>query len=183
MNLPTLRTAAEIMVILVWCRHFLAAARTFSMAKGELPSRKIHVFTLALAVMTIVSFRGRFEERAVIPGLIVLIASAALFEWARRSVRGKFFSYIYSNDTPEFLWTSGPYAYIRNPFYSSYMLSYFAAAIMFPGIVSFAVVAGMILYFYAAARHEEKKFGRSPLATEYDAYRRRTGRFIPRFRR
>jgi len=151
------------------------------MPKGESPSPKIHVFTLALAVMVLASANGRFEERAVIPGLIVLIASAALFEWARRSVQGRFFSYIYSNDTPQFLWTSGPYAYIRNPFYSSYMLSYFAAAIMFPGVVSFAVVVGMIFYFYAAARHEERKFGRSQLATEYDAYRRRTGRFIPRF--
>ena len=31
-----------------------------------------------------------------------------------------------------------------------------------------------------AARYEERKFQRSPLAEEYRVYKQRTGRFIPR---
>jgi protein-S-isoprenylcysteine O-methyltransferase Ste14 len=179
----TLRTAVQIAAILVWMRHLGGAARTFSMAKGEAPSRLIYFFTLAIAIMVFGSFNAPFARRMTIPGLIGLGGSIALFEWARQSVQGKVFSYIFSNDTPEFLWTSGPFAYIRNPFYASYLLSYFSVAIMFPGIASLIVVVGMTIYFTAAARHEERKFERSPLAAEYAAYRRRTGRFIPRLRR
>ena len=164
-------------------RHFGGAARTFSRAKDEFPSPLIYCFTLAIALLFFQSFTGPFERRMAIPGLTGLAGSIALFEWARRSVKGKVFSYIFSNDTPEFLWTSGPYTYIRNPFYASYLLSYFAAAIMFPGVVSLAVVIGMTIYFNLAARLEERKFERSPLAPEYNVYRRRTGRFIPRLRR
>jgi protein-S-isoprenylcysteine O-methyltransferase Ste14 len=179
----TLKTVVQIAAILVWMRHLGGAARTFSRVRGEVPSRLIYCITLAFAIMVFGSFNTPFEGRMAIPGLIGLGGSIALFEWARESVKGKVFSYIFSKDTPEFLWTSGPYAYIRNPFYASYLLSYFAAAIMFPGISSLIVVVGMTIYFHAAARHEERKFERSPLAVEYEAYRRRTGRFIPRLRR
>jgi protein-S-isoprenylcysteine O-methyltransferase Ste14 len=183
MHTLSLRTAVQIAAILVWIRHFGGAARTFSRAKGEVPSPLIYFFSMAIGIMIYGSFSTPFETRMVIPGLIGLSGSIALFEWARQSVRGKMFSYIFSNDTPEFLWTSGPYAYIRNPFYASYLLSYFAAAIMFPSIASLVVVVGMTIYFNAAARFEERKFARSPLAKEYEAYRRRTGRFIPSLRR
>jgi protein-S-isoprenylcysteine O-methyltransferase Ste14 len=179
----TLRAAVQIAAFAVWMRHFGGAARTFSRAKGETPSPLIYLFTLAIWILAYQSFRGRFEERMAIPGLIALGGSLTLFEWTRRSVRGKVFTYIFSNDTPQFLWTSGPYAYIRNPFYASYLLSYYAAASMFPGVASLVVVVGMTIYFNVAVRREERKFERSPLATEYDAYRRRTGRFIPHLQR
>ena len=55
-------------------------------------------------------------------------------------------------------------------------------ALMFPSFGAFGVVAGMIVYFTAAARFEEAKFKRSPLAADYEAFVRRTGRFIPKFR-
>jgi protein-S-isoprenylcysteine O-methyltransferase Ste14 len=38
----------------------------------------------------------------------------------------------------------------------------------------------MILFFFLAARLEERKFARSPMAREYEKYRQQTGRFIPR---
>jgi len=179
MTLP-LRQIVQTVAVVVWVRHFTGAARTFSPPKGERPSRTIYMFTLAMGILSYRLFNSRFETRLVIPGLVAFFGSLFLFEWARWSVRGKYFSYIYSKDTPQFIWTSGPYAYIRNPFYASYLLSYIGAALMFPGLTAFAVVAAMIAYFVSAARFEERKFASSPLAAEYAAYRRRTGRFIPR---
>ena len=166
--------------MVVWVRHFLGAARTFSMPKGETPSPLIYVFTLGVGVLAFQSVTGSFEERMAVPGVIGLIGSLVLFEWARQSVRGKPFSYIYSKDIPQFLWPSGPYAFIRNPFYASYLLAYFAVAMTFPGVASLAVVVGMTIYFNVAARQEERKFERSPVAAEYASYRKRTGRFVPR---
>lgn len=175
----SLRQIVEGVGVVVWLCHFAGAARTFSPPKGEAPSPTIYFFSAATVVLGYRLFNAPLETRLVIPGLAAFVGSLILFEWTRRSVKGRFFSYIYSKDTPQFIWTSGPYKYIRNPFYASYLLSYIGAAMMFPGVAAFAVVAAMILYFASAARFEERKFASSPLAAEYEAYRRRTGRFIP----
>ena len=180
MNAQSLRHFIQAVAVLVWTYQLAGAARTFSAAKGERPSPVIQLFPLAMAVFIYSAFKTPLETRLVIPGLLSLVGSFILFEWARRSVRQRFFSYVFSRDTPEFLWTSGPYAYIRNPFYASYILSYFGAAMMFPGISALVVLVAMIVFFGLAARHEERKFARSPLGAEYEAYRKRTGRFIPR---
>ena len=111
---------------------------------------------------------------------IGLIGSLVLFEWAQRTIRGRHFSYIFSADTPAFLCTDGPYAYIRNPFYSSYLLAMISTAIMMPTPIRGAIVLAMIGYFTAAAVWEERKFARSAVATEYARYKRRTGRFLPK---
>jgi protein-S-isoprenylcysteine O-methyltransferase Ste14 len=38
------------------------------------------------------------------------------------------------------------------------------------------------VYFWFASTFEERKFARSPVAKEYEEYKRRTGRFFPRIR-
>jgi protein-S-isoprenylcysteine O-methyltransferase Ste14 len=105
-----------------------------------------------------------------------------LFAWARHSIRGQYFSYVFSNDTPALLWTGGPFRYIRNPFYASYLLAMASVAMMLPGLIRFLVFAATALLLTSAARHEEQKFANSPLAGEYESYRQRTGRFLPAFR-
>jgi protein-S-isoprenylcysteine O-methyltransferase Ste14 len=39
----------------------------------------------------------------------------------------------------------------------------------------------MVVYFVAAALHEERKFARSGLAADYAGYMEVTGRFLPKF--
>ena len=116
----------------------------------------------------------------VVPGCVGMACAWALFEWARRSIRGQYFSYLFSNDTPTQLWTGGPFAYVRNPFYASYLLAMASVALMLPGSIRVLVFAGTAWLLATAARHEERKFARSPFAREYEAYRARTGRFIPK---
>ena len=50
-----------------------------------------------------------------------------------------------------------------------------------PGIFRGLVVLGMVGYFWAAAVFEERKFARSAMAKDYEVYKQRTGRFIPKF--
>jgi protein-S-isoprenylcysteine O-methyltransferase Ste14 len=118
----------------------------------------------------------------VATGAIGLLASLVLFEWARRAVRGRLFSYIFSSDAPEFICRDGPFAYIRNPFYASYLLAMMSTAVMMPSAFRFLVVLAMVAYFTAAAVYEERKFARSPVAAEYAHYKAMTGRFVPRWR-
>jgi protein-S-isoprenylcysteine O-methyltransferase Ste14 len=164
----------------VFFRHLQGAVRTFSLVKGERPARKINFFPLAMVAILIAGSRSTLNSWLVLPGLAGFTASLALFEWARATVRGKFFSYAYSNDTPQFLMDQGPYAYIRNPFYTSYLTAYASAIVLFPGWITGAVFVGMFWFLLSAARHEERKFSRSALRLQYEAYKSRTGRFLPR---
>jgi len=182
MSFLTLRFVVRMMAIVVWIRHFSGAAQAFTRVEGERPPRTIQLFPLAIGALVYTTFNAPLEQRLIVPAVALLVLSLVLFEWARKSIRGHFFSWIYSNDTPEFLWASGPFAHIRNPFYASYMMSYIAVAMVFPAWLSVGVVVAMGVYFYLAARHEEKKFERSPIATEYSAYFKRTGRFLPKLR-
>lgn len=120
---------------------------------------------------------------AVIPGGLGLVAGVALFFWARVTIRDLFFSYINSRDVPQFVCSTGPYRWVRHPFYSSYLSSLLSMTVMFPNPVTFAGSILAFLSFNSAARFEESKFEGSPVAEEYTAYIQRTGRFIPRFGR
>ena len=183
MSFFTLRHLVEAVVLLVFGRHVTAALRTFSPVKGERPAPLLQLFPIAMGIVIYKALTAPIDARLAAFGLPVFGGSLALYEWARRTVRGKFFSYAFSKDTPQFLLTSGPYAYIRNPFYSSYLLSFAGGAILFPGIATLVTFGLMLLLFAKIARHEERKFEKSALSAEYEVYRCRTGRFIPKLGR
>ena len=182
MGFTILRVAVVGFAGFVFFHHLRGAVRTFSVVKGTRPPIQVHLFPLAILVILYQATRAPFHLWLAIPGLLGLAASLALFARARAAVRGKFFSYAYSDDPPRFLMKTGPYAYVRNPFYSSYLLSYLAAAILFPGVATLLVFVGMAWFLTAAARQEERKFATSDLAAEYESYRQQTGRFIPKLR-
>jgi protein-S-isoprenylcysteine O-methyltransferase Ste14 len=75
---------------------------------------------------------------------------------------------------------SGPYAYVRNPCYVSYLLIEMFTVVMWPSVWGLAVVLSMVGYYEWLARYEEQKFERSPVAAEYAQYKARTGRLVPR---
>lgn len=114
-------------------------------------------------------------------GVAGLAMAFALFNWAAASIRGRMFSYVLSDDTPQFLHTSGPYRYVRNPFYASYLLALIGTELLWPTIWGAIIAIAMVGYFEWVARFEERKFANSPVAAEYARYKARTGRLLPRF--
>jgi protein-S-isoprenylcysteine O-methyltransferase Ste14 len=116
-------------------------------------------------------------------GVAGLVLSLALFNWAALSIRGRTFSLAGHDDLPQFVHTSGPYSYIRNPFYASYILAGISTIVMWPSVWGALVVVIAIAYYAWLARFEEGKFERSPVATEYARYKARTGRLFPRLGR
>jgi protein-S-isoprenylcysteine O-methyltransferase Ste14 len=140
---------------------------------------------ISLALIGVLYHRQPLSLNAalVATGSVGLLAALALFEWARRTIRGHHFSYIFSSDTPTFLCTGGPYAYVRNPFYSSYLMAMASTTVMMPSLFRAAICVAMVIYFTAAAIWEERKFARSAVAAEYAAYKATTGRFVPKWRR
>jgi protein-S-isoprenylcysteine O-methyltransferase Ste14 len=165
--------------IFVFAWQLVGAGRTFRLPKGERPGFRHQLVPIPFILVLVLGIPRPLRVEFVVPGSIGLAGALVLFEWARRSIRGVYFSHVFSNDTPGLVWTGGPFAYVRNPFYASYLLSAASVLLMSPAIPPLVSFVLLIAFAGAAARHEERKFLNSSLRDEYRAYARRTGRFVP----
>ena len=179
MGIEGLRGTVSVFSAFVFGWQLWGAGRTFRLPAGEKPAFRHQLVPLTFIVVLMRSLSLPLVPGPVLPGCLGLAAALFLFEWARHSIRGRYFSYVFSRDVPGFLWTGGAFAYIRNPFYASYLLSAASVAVMFSDISVLLLFMLLFLFARAAARHEERKFLASPFREEYEAYARRTGRFVP----
>ncbi|MDZ7769633.1 MAG: isoprenylcysteine carboxylmethyltransferase family protein [Woeseiaceae bacterium] len=83
------------------------------------------------------------------------------------------------NDAPVELVTWGPYAHMRHPFYTSFLLALVAAALALPHATTFASLAYAFVALTLTARREERRLACSELSDDYLRYVRTTGRFFP----
>lgn len=172
------RVVALPICVFVW--QALYAVRTFRPVEGERGPGLAGL--ISLAFVALVANSGNEPVDLTLFGIACggFVAGLVLFEWARRTIRGQYFSWVFAADTPTFLFSAGPFAYVRNPFYTSYLLTMGATVLMLPNLFRAAVFLAMVIYFHAAALHEERKFARSALATDYERYKQSTGRFLPK---
>lgn len=86
---------------------------------------------------------------------------------------------IFGGNVPEAVCDTGPYRYIRHPFYASYIVGFTAALAAFPNV--FTALAWLVAtgFFVHGARHDEETIGESDLAGAHAAYRKHTGMFFP----
>jgi protein-S-isoprenylcysteine O-methyltransferase Ste14 len=86
------------------------------------------------------------------------------------------------HDQPHVLVTSGPYAVVRHPFYCAFTMMLLASVAAFPHAATVVLLACAMFQLNRTAAREERRLLTSALGAEYDAYMRRTGRFLPRGR-
>jgi len=111
--------------------------------------------------------------------LPLYVVSLTMFWCCVRINRAQPLSLAFSNDRPAHIVTRGPYAWVRHPFYLSYLLCWIAGALATGQWALLATVALMGWIYRRAAVKEEAKFTASPLAEEYRRYALRAGRFVP----
>jgi protein-S-isoprenylcysteine O-methyltransferase Ste14 len=126
--------------------------------------------------------RGSVTTAANIAGTVLTIGNLVLFWWAVRVTRTRRLSLAFSKDEPDFLNTDGPYAWVRHPFYTSYVTFWLATALESPGWAHWIVPVCMAGLYARAARMEEAKFASSGLAADYEAYKKSTGMILPTIR-
>lgn len=116
----------------------------------------------------------------LLTGLFLYVASLMLFWWSIASTRAAHrLTFAFAKDAPNFLVMTGPYRFIRHPFYTSYLLFWLSGALV-TGAWWLAVLLGiMAILYWTAARAEERKFASSGLSDEYRTYTTRTGMFLP----
>jgi len=107
------------------------------------------------------------------------VLSGALFAWGVATTRCGQLTAAFSEDAPAELITSGPFRFVRNPFYVSYLLAYLQAVLASRSPWSLLPLLGMWCIYRRAAALEEQKFRRSYLAKTYSRYAACTGRFLP----
>lgn len=73
----------------------------------------------------------------------------------------------------------GPYRRVRHPIYGCFITITFGLALMFRSYLLVAALASWLAASWWAAKAEEVLLS-ATLGERYDAYRRRTGRFLPK---
>ena len=112
--------------------------------------------------------------------ILLTTSSIFLFWLAARAIKKFNFDVIFSENIPESIVKTGPYRYIRHPFYSSYILTYLSIILMNFDLLASSLAALLIIYYYWAAHQEEKIFLRSHFNTEYSDHIKKTKMFFPR---
>jgi protein-S-isoprenylcysteine O-methyltransferase Ste14 len=108
------------------------------------------------------------------------ISFAVCWATVRESRNAKLLA-AFDEKLPHGLLRTGPYAVVRHPFYTSYLIQWIGWAIAAWTIWALVPVVMMVTIYTVAARDEEAKFARTDMADEYAEYMKTTGRFFPRF--
>ena len=136
--------------------------------------------SVAVGIALVVNRHGAsvWPDRAA---LMLVALSALLFAWGVRTVGRHRLTAAFSNDAPLELITSGPFRYLRNPFYASYLLAHAVPVMASRSAWSWLPLVWMAAIYTRAAQSEERKFLASPWAHDYRQYSARAGRFFPRW--
>jgi len=108
-------------------------------------------------------------------GVFLFCGGVLLNGWSRFARKNMASSWEMANDHR--LVTTGPYAWIRHPSYSSYLICILSVNFLIPSVLSLLLLLGIPAY-YSISRYEEELLI-SQFGDEYHRYMRQTGRFIP----
>jgi protein-S-isoprenylcysteine O-methyltransferase Ste14 len=184
----TLATATRdmwlpIVLSLVAFGSFSWALRGHFETAGRIPNgmRVLSLVSL-IAYLTYVGLIWWGSRRSAVRtalGLIGFVVATVLFWWTVRTTKRPRARMAYTDLDPDIIYTVGPYAYIRHPFYMSYIIFWISTAVLAgKGQVPWVLVLSM--WYIYLARNEERRFGLSALAAAYRCYQERTGMLLPR---
>jgi protein-S-isoprenylcysteine O-methyltransferase Ste14 len=115
-------------------------------------------------------------------GLLILFGVGLIGVTIRHlSLRRALGREIYAPPSESTLVTTGPYACVRNPLYVGATIALVGWTLLLRLNVLAVATLLMIVHFSLVAKWEEREL-RSRLGERYEAYRRATPAFLPRFR-
>lgn len=173
-----------IAISLVGFGSFSWALRGHFATAGKIPTgmRLLSLFSL----VSYMAYIGRLARQGceatmwTTVGLVGLASSIVLFWWTVTTTRRHRLRLAHTDADPDNIYTGGPYAHVRHPFYLSYIMFWISTALIAGGW-QWGPALILILWYIRIAQGEERRFRSSALATVYDTYRGRTGMLLPRF--
>ena len=181
MNVPHL--AATLVATLTWGGFFVAGNTCFRCARRKNALKTLLIWSGALCTAVELAGMALVQPRAGFWGWtgVSLYLLANVMLWWSLYVHGRERpAFVFTDANPVSLAHSGPYRVLRHPIYSAYLVAWLAAPLTTGQWWMLAMVAWMWLFYYRAARQEEKSFLASPFAPQYKIYQMRTGMFLPR---
>ncbi|HJV95159.1 MAG TPA: methyltransferase [Albitalea sp.] len=151
-----------------------AASRTRFRTIGRTPPRMKAIgasFAIAAMVNLVEIARADIGTGELVFALAFYATALGLFAWACAVNSRRPLTVAFSSDIPEHVVTSGPYRFMRHPFYAAYCLTWVAGAVASWSWNAALAAAVMVVQYVQAARLEEAKFAASPLAHGYREYR------------
>jgi protein-S-isoprenylcysteine O-methyltransferase Ste14 len=180
-----LRLAFIFWMVIPFLYFMTAGANTFTVPKlrdsGAVLGQISFVSGMACAIVMGL-FYGLWVPLAL-SGAVLALASLMLYEWTRRTVIDRNFYVGLSGEVPGAVCETGPYRFVRHPFYLSYTVAFVAVAVAFPSLIVVGVCLLNIGLFAHMAVDDERVLLASAMAPDYRAYRGRVWMFVPRIRR
>jgi protein-S-isoprenylcysteine O-methyltransferase Ste14 len=153
---------------------------------GDKTPGAVHVINaLSVAAITLFLFSlwatdGPDWRRAA--GFFLHLSAIVLFVWAILATRQNRPALAFAGKRPNHLFSWGPYAYIRHPFYTAYLLFWLGCVVATSSLVMVVLFVSLAAIYTLAALGEERNFLRSSMRDEYEAFRNATGFFWPKLR-
>jgi len=115
----------------------------------------------------------------VAASIFLYALSLAVFWWA--IFTAKTLDFAFSNEVGSIV-TTGPFKIVRHPFYTSYMLAWFASSLLFNSLLLWITLLYLVAFYYLSAKKEEGVILKSVYSKEYKNYVRNVGMFLPRIK-
>ena len=165
----------------------MVGAYTWS-GKGHFSSDKMPLGAMLISAVVIVmtvlflylTWSWSQPLAAQLIGSALMLFSAWLFWQTVAASRSARLRLAFDEQGPRGLVTEGPYHYVRHPFYTSYLIFWAGWTVAVWDVVAVFPFAIIVVIYVFAARMEERLFAGTPMAAEYEDYRRRTGFFWPK---
>ena len=153
----------------------------FNVEKMPAGAKLISALVILSGILLVyLAFNFEQPQAAQVIGILLLISSLALFWRTIAESRKAKLLAAFDENLPHGLLTTGPYRYVRHPFYTSYILHWVGWALAAWNPWSIVPALAMVTTYWVAARDEESKFERTELSQSYRDYRAKTGRFFPK---
>ncbi|HEV2123253.1 MAG TPA: methyltransferase [Chloroflexota bacterium] len=142
----------------------------------------IGLFTGLAHSYEVISRADTFGSFAILSSLVLLVCASLLFGKSVAVARRCRFYTVFSGKTPDFLAQNGPYAYIRHPIYTAYIL-FWSSLFVLSGSIVVGEGAFILTVFYLVAARVEEREWQAAAPASYAAYKQTTGMFFPKVRR
>ena len=113
-------------------------------------------------------------------GMAIEVCGLGLFAVAIAATKQVRFRMAFDDGVPDRLVTSGPFKYIRHPFYTSYLVFWTGFALITFSWLAVPLLLVMAAIYFRAAWGEEQKIATSDLADQHRLYRQQAGMFWPK---
>ncbi len=177
MTLDILVTMAAIATI---ASYLWSVKYHFESSALEVGAKFISFMVISCSIVfTLLTWMLEQNSSVQLVGLIVQIFALALFWITIRETRTANLLAVFTDKNPGSLVTTGPYKFVRHPFYSAYLLFWLGWAIATGSWVSMVLFVIMFMTYWIAASGEEQKFEDTAMADQYADFKRGRTRFIP----